>query len=572
MSTGAIVRGASLLSGIFILFGWTASSGTGNDRLERESTHVAEATKEWIRDIDFAVERIQSIHPDPWFRITRDAFLAEAGRLKEDIPDLAEEETIVRSMQLVALLNDGHTVLTPFNHPLITIWFPLRLDHFADGVFITAIDKEYAAFVGSRVLRIGDLDAEEAFRLVGTVTSVDNPYGISRVVPTYSSNATVLKGLGIVQTGDSLPLEVVLPDGGRSTLRLRSVRWPFDLGWARDRRIVPGDRECVTVFDPMMDNLPLHLKRLLTTRDKYWFELIPEHRAVYFQFNSVTNGPEPFDQFVKRLWDFCDEHSAEIDKLIVDLRYNEGGDGTLLRSFVHGLIRHPALCARGRLFTIIGSNTFSAGSNLVGQMIKHTDVTAVGEPTAGPLNWFSDIERLSVPSGRLGLDVSTAYWQEGHALDARGYCPPECPALVTAEDMFSGRDKALEMILMDEVVTLADVLRIKGAAAFLAEYQRRSVEFQPYEWWFPYTVFDLRKMGTDLYISGRKDDAIAVFELNTALHPDVPWAWKILGNIYEDVGKRDQAIKCLERAVELNPYDLFTRRSLDELSPRNEGE
>jgi hypothetical protein len=572
MNTRALTALISSLTVIFILLGFRTSSTTEHSSVLKEPSQAGEAVNAWIEDIDFVVERIQSLHPNPWHRVTRDSFLAEAGRLKADIPALDEEEIIVRSMQLAALLHDGHTVLTPYNHPLITTWFPLRLDQFADGLFITVIDKEYAAFVGSKVLRIGDLDAEESFDLVGSVTPVDSHHGLPRVVPTYMSNATILRGLNIIQTTEALPLEVVLPDGRHSTVTLPSVRCRFDGGWARDKRTAPGVTECVTVFDPIMNNLPLHLKRLLTIGDKYWFLPIPEHNVIYFQFNSVTNGPEPFDQFVKRLWDFCDEHSTDIEKLIIDLRYNEGGDGTLLKPLLHELIKHDELCKRGSLFVIIGRNTFSAGSNLVGQMIKYTDVITVGEPTAGPLNWYSDIERLLVPSGRLGLDVSTMYWQEGHPLDARGYCPPEYPVLVTAEDMFSGRDAALERILKGEVVTLADVLRTKGADAFVAEYERRSMEFQSHEWWFPYTVFDLRKLGVELYISGRKDDAISVFELNTSLHPDVYWTWEILGNVYEDVGRRDRAIKCLEKAVELNPHDVFSRQTLDRLAGDREGE
>lgn len=124
----------------------------------------------------------------------------------------------------------------------------------------------------------------------------------------------------------------------------------------------------------------------------------------------------------------------------------------------------------------------------------------------------------------------------------------------------------MERILKDEVVTLADVLRMEGAEAFAAEYERWSVEFHAYEGWVPYTVFDLRKLGVDLYISGKSHDAISVFELNTALHPDVAWAWEILGNVYEDVGDMNQAIKCFEKAVDLNPYDLFSRQALDRLS------
>jgi len=524
-----------------------------------------EKIQRWHTDIDFIVKHIESLHPNPWFRVTRDAFLKKADKLKKEISDLSEEEIIVRTMQLVAYLSDGHTSLTPYNHPLIYNWFPIRMDNFDDGIFITAIDKRYEKFVGAKVLRIGKWTAEECFKRVGSVTSVDHPIGFHRTVPTYISNATILKGLDIIDTIQSLPLELLLSNGKKATTTLPSTQWSFDGGWANNRNIVPGGEESVTIFSKRMDDLPLHLRKLLTTRDKYWFELLPDHKALYFQFNSVSNDKEPFTEFVSRLWDAYEQHSSNIDKFIVDLRYNEGGNGTLLKPLLHEFIKHEDINKRGKLFIIMGRNTFSAASNFIGQMIRHTDVITVGEPASGPLNWFSDIERLLLPSGRIGIDISTMYWQEGHSLDARGYCPPEYTVLVTAEDFFSGRDRALEAILNDSVMTLSDILKENGADAFLAEYKKWSEKFASHYWWFPYTVFDLRIMGVELFIHGKKQDAISFFNFMTTRHPDVYWIWEILGNIYVDVGDKDRAVKCLQKALELNPHDVYTRNSLNSL-------
>jgi hypothetical protein len=356
-----------------------------------------------------------------------------------------------------------------------------------------------------------------------------------------------------------------LPNGKKAATTLPLTSWPFDGGWANNQSIVPGGQACVTIFSKRMDNLPLHLRNRLTTGDKYWFELLPDQKAIYFQFNSVSNDKEPFTTFVSRLWDTYEKHSADIDKFIVDLRYNQGGNGTLLKPLVHEFIKHEAINQRGKLFIIIGRSTFSAASNFIGQMMKHTDVITVGEPASGPLNWFSDIERLLLPSGRLGLDVSTMYWQEGHSLDTRGYCSPEYPVLVTAEDFFSGKDRALDAILTDSVIPLSDILKEKGADAFLSEYKRWSEKFASNEWWFPYSVFDLRTMGVELFINGKKKDAISFFHFITARHPDVSWVWEILGNLYVDAGEKDQAVKCLNKALELNPYDVYVQNSLNDL-------
>lgn len=414
----------------------------------------------WRSDIDSIVQEITSTHPNPWHRITADEFTVHVENLKAEVPTLDEEEIIVRAMQLVALLHDGHTMLRPVNHPAFKLWFPLRFDQFADGVFITAIDKKYAELVGAKVLRFGNLSAQDAFQKVGSVAFMDSRYGIPKEVPGYISNATILTVLKIIETPHSLPLALELPSGKKQSVSIPSAEWRAVFGWTRQNYGIPGNGDFVNVFSDKMDNLPLHLKNLLTEADFYWFELLPEHETLYLQFNTVGNAAdEPFDEFVQRLWEYYDEHAGKIDKFVIDLRYNDGGNGYLLQPLLHGFIRHDEIIQRGRLYAIVGPWTFSAATNFLGQLIEHTAVITVGEPAAGPLNWFSDWKQVVLPHSGLNLWVSTLYWQRGEPSDDRGFYPPDFPVPVTSRDFFSGNDKAVEAILSGKVAALSDVPR-----------------------------------------------------------------------------------------------------------------
>jgi hypothetical protein len=408
----------------------------------------------WRSDIDLIVGKIKSTHPNPWNRIDANEFAAHAEELKADLPALDEEEIIVRAMQLVALVQDGHTMLRPVNHPAFRRWFPLRIDQFADGVFITAIDKQYAELVGARVLRLGDLAARDAFQKVGSVAFMDSRHSIPKEVPAYISNATILRALKIIDTSHSLPLELELQSGEKRNVSIPAMEWRAVFGWTRQNYGIPGSGDFANVFSAKMDSLPLHLKKLLNGADFYWFELLPEHKTLYLQFNTVGNAAgEPFVDFVERLWGYYDEHSEKIEKFVIDLRYNDGGNGYLLQPMIHGFIRHEEISQRGRLYAITGPCTFSAATNFLGQMIEHTDVVTVGEPAAGPLNWFSDWEQLVLPHSGVNLWVSTLYWQRGQPADRRGYYPPDFPVPVKSRDFFSGNDRALGAILSGEVVT-----------------------------------------------------------------------------------------------------------------------
>lgn len=125
-------------------------------------------------------------------------------------------------------------------------------------------------------------------------------------------------------------------------------------------------------------------------------------------------------------------------------------------------------------------------------------------------------------------------------------------------------------ILGGEAVTLWDVLKAEGADAFMREHDEWAHEFAAHDWWFPYTVFDLRRMGVELFVDDRKEDAVSLFEFAVARHPDVYWLWEILGNIYVAIGDREQGVRCLEKALDLNPNDLYVRNSLNSLTRQDQ--
>src|SRR5262249_17793719 len=104
---------------------------------------------------------------------------------------------------------------------------------------------------------------------------------------------------------------------------------------------------------------PLYLKNRSAS---YWFEYLPDSKTVFCQYNAVQNDPkEPLEKFCERLF----KHIAEndVERLVIDMRWNGGGNNFLNKPLVHGLIRCDKINRRGKLFVIVGRNTFSAAMN-----------------------------------------------------------------------------------------------------------------------------------------------------------------------------------------------------------------
>ncbi len=142
---------------------------------------------------------------------------------------------------------------------------------------------------------------------------------------------------------------------------------------------------------------------------------------------------------------------AAVDRLILDLRQNPGGDnnafGPLLSLVQDFAVGHP-----GGLMVVTDRVTFSAAANLATRIEQSTDATFIGEAMGGGLNFWNDVrwialDALPVP---MRVGVSTRYWQFATTDDPRLTIAPDVELPVAAADFFGGIDPALDAALMHE--------------------------------------------------------------------------------------------------------------------------
>jgi tetratricopeptide (TPR) repeat protein len=295
--------------------------------------------------------------------------------------------------------------------------------------------------------------------------------------------------------------------------------------------------------------------------DAYWYEYLPEARAVYVQYNSVRQkSEEAFPHFVKRVFEFVEANPVE--KLILDIRQNGGGDYNYTLPLTHAIIRSQKINQRGKLFTIIGRNTFSAALLFALDLERHTETIFVGEPTGGKPNNYGETGQFELPHSRLTGSVSMHYWQPAYPWDVRAWIAPHYATELTSEDYRDNRDPAVTLILdykakpdsIDVRSALADELtEVFDKQGFEAARKRYyELKHDPVHAYADY-FWALRVTGRRMQNRQRYDDAIKVFELNISEHPRSDEAQVLLGDVYWISQRKEQAIKYYERAVELNP-------------------
>jgi len=171
----------------------------------------APSASDWIRDLDDIARDLRAYHPNPFSKTGELSFRRALQRLKDALPSLSEEQRVVGTMRLVALIGDGHTQLEP-GSARFAYWYPVRLYEFTDGYFVTSAHPSVRELAGAEVLEVAGRPvrevAEEARRLMGA----DNAFGRKEhLYPLH--NAGLMKGLGYAAVNGELKIKARLRDG-----------------------------------------------------------------------------------------------------------------------------------------------------------------------------------------------------------------------------------------------------------------------------------------------------------------------------------------------------------------------
>jgi hypothetical protein len=383
-------------------------------------------------DLDLLLDRLETIHPEPFHGISREEWVSELRDLQSRMDELSADETVVEVMRLVALLSregrDGHQFALPQpgrEAPML----PLRLYFFeddgADELVVTDALPPYDDLVGATVVSLAGVPIAELLAITEPLVPRDGPATVRAFQPQYLLRTEVLRGLGVMRE-DTVAIEVE-QDGATVERELEPVSF-------QEHEAFAGRHGVIRL--PFRDDT-----RYL---DQYEVPLTWERMgsALYVRLTEIRDRPEP--ALVRAV------HDRQLDRLVLDLRQNPGGDNhnnppvvDLARTFQE---RHPG----APVVVITDRVTFSAASNLATDLERLVDPVFVGEAMGGGLNFWNDVawvnlDALPVP---MQVGVSTRYWQQAADLDdPRLTIEPDVPLAVEASDYFAGHDPTLEAAL-----------------------------------------------------------------------------------------------------------------------------
>jgi Peptidase family S41 len=427
-----------------------ALRGNGHFRELTASVDVSRMSRDegWRYDLHLMVREIERRDYAPFRKISRAQLETAVAALDAAIPGLRDNQVTVGFLKIMTLVGDGHSVAVfGSERPELRRSVPLKFFLFEEGLFITAADTQHGDLVGCQVLRIGSHPVQEVMAKLEPIIPRDNATWLKTISPLYVRIPGLLNGLDLVPTEDSLPLTVRLPDGREREVTVVAEDIPLqrpDPDFPAIWFFLPRAAETwISLTQMRKAPTPLYLKHPATP---YWFEYLADTKTVYFQFNLILDQKdEPLEDFLRRLFTFSETH--DVTKMIIDLRANPGGDTTLVKPLIEGLIRNPNINKRGKLFVIIGRGTFSAAMNAAVFLERNTEALFAGEPTGSSPNFIGETVPVTLPYSRLMPCISDLFWESSWPWDHREWIAPLLYAPPTFTSYAANRDPAVEAIM-----------------------------------------------------------------------------------------------------------------------------
>ena len=406
---------------------------------------LTERDEKWIEDINFVKETMYAKHPNPFYSTSKEEFDLYFNKLIDDVPNLEEHVILVELQKIIAKAKDGHMKLDLVSHFLRAC--PYLFEQYQGELYAIAhstLEPEWAQGLYQKLVQINGVDIKYIESKLSELWSTDGSayWQYSDVgIPKLLAMPYVLDAIGVPNTEKYMDYTFADETGQLLTTRLDLVR--IDKYNTAEQNTAPawaGER--VSFYAMPTNNKP------------YEYRYLAEENAIYLIYQQCKDDEEqPFVDFVEKLFQVVQDN--QVQKIIVDLRANKGGNSSVINPLFNKLVQWPKFQdTPNQLIVLIGKNTFSAGVDAVQNLSRLSCATVAGSPTGGDIASFGNIEIVTLPNCKASFIYTTKYFSGGKKISETGTVPKHYNAYLpdvyienTIESYKQGRDLVLEWAL-----------------------------------------------------------------------------------------------------------------------------
>ena len=522
---------------------------------------------QWQQDLRFLQKTVHDDYSFLFKKTTAADFDAAVEQLYVSIPGMEDHEVFTGIARIIASFKYGHTRIGFSDSPVPLHFLRIAMYHFDDGIYVQGVHQAHEKALGAKVVAIEGNPIKEVLEAVYPVVPAENDQFFKAYGVLYAQSPEILHAQGITEELQQSVTMTFEKDGEQFDLEIAAQEGldvPISYGFIQQKD------EWLQVRN--QETTPLYLKNL----DKiYYYEYLPEEKTVYVRQSQIQDDPsEDIPTFYARVFDFIENN--DVEKLVLDVRLNGGGNNYKNKPVVTGIVRTEKINKPGKLFVIIGRRTFSACQNLVNELSNYTNAIFVGEPTSENINFYGDNRQVQLPNTKLNTYLSFAWWQDKPQWEGGPWTAPHLAVDMSFAQYVNNEDPILDAALefddenfvMNPMQHFTDLF-LAGNVAQLEADAVRMIQDPKYRF-FDFEG-EFNTAGYRLLEGSRFEDAIYVFTMNTQMFPDSANAWDSLAEGYWKAGDLAKAEEYYNKAIQMDPNGRIGDNARSMLKKMKEG-
>lgn len=396
----------------------------------RRSETVSVRKSEWLEDIEVLTETLKSTHRGLYDNISETTFNAEVELLENRIDYLNDHQITIEIMRLIARVGDGHTYVEYFDF-LGDKVLPLKFAYVEEKLVCVNATQEYDELLFSRITSINGHPTNEVYDELMSLVSSENDYWREYESLKLARLTSLYEYLDLAPNNNQVEIAYENDNSsGNLIVKAKNLDEVEELDYVIKSRI----NNVTSTLDFLYQN-------------PYWYEYDEHNKILKLNYDQCMDFDSTFKEFNTEFWNFVDDN--DVNKIVVDMRFNTGGNDQLFDPFRRSLLKHKEFNDPQKLYVIIGNRTFSSAVTTAVKMKKLTNALLIGEPTGNSPNHYSDPRGktyITLPNSEITFRCTNTYFETypGYEHD---FLMPDVTVEDRIEDYIYGIDSCYQYVV-----------------------------------------------------------------------------------------------------------------------------
>ena len=344
--------------------------------------------EERLADLDAFCDGLEQGHKNLYAVTSKAEFAQMREAVAGRIDAMDDAAFFYELRRLAAAIGDAHTTISYSDSPYAHLRaLPFAVRQWQGRWYLAMADQQNGRYLGWEVTAIDGVPMAEVFARAKGIISHENDVWAAQQ---FSNTINFLEALQFLGVTDAQA------QGATLTLASRD-------GGGESKLFMPGMSEKEIMAAQIVG---LRAEAAAATAPSGIYRAMELNgQTLFLQYNVCAEAPDlPMRDFAQKVEEALTQNGY--DTLVLDLRYNTGGDSSIwwpLRERLENVRARQALT----VYTLIGEQTFSSGIIDALESREYLDAVLVGVPTGGSVNGYGELKSFSLPNSPVTVWYST---------------------------------------------------------------------------------------------------------------------------------------------------------------------